>query len=125
MDLDKEKILSNTYPHDLADFENNINKAYKYLPPPFKEFNERSGKEIYHELFYKPKPENYYKEESDDSPATLHAKKELLSKSNETKSILILHFANDVKELCEHFLSKDLRSFIISKSYFHIFYNLW
>jgi hypothetical protein len=36
-------------------FENNINLAYKYLPSPFKEFNETAGKRIYNELLFESK----------------------------------------------------------------------
>lgn len=69
-------------------FVNDINLTYKYLPSPFKEFNETHGKQIYNEIMYKPTSEL-------DRAKTEEAKKQI-------ESVMILHLSGDVRELVSY-----------------------
>lgn len=71
----------------IAHHSNDIGKAYKYLPFPFKDFNDANGLRIQSELLYGPDPKDYPKELCKD----------------DIKSVLIYHFTNDTHGLIEFF----------------------
>ena len=81
----------------MDEFQNDIQSTYKYLPDIFKRFNEVNGKEIYNEMIIGPS----HNEETDDN----------WIKQIDTKSILILHLAQDTKELASYL--EDCKSYLL------------
>ena len=100
-------------------FTNDIRSTYRYLPYPFKEFNETNGKQIYDEIMNKTMVESFENKFEKDP--------------NYFKSVLLLHLSKDTRELiafledhktfitkCGHMTTDDHRM-IIEILFYHGF----